>query len=224
MHRKYVSSLFLFNLLKNKEKALENLPTDRLVLRMTIQQTKQKLLLSFLELGSQLGIDNVSIAMLAKKNDIAKASVFHHFSSRKEMLSSLFSYCRDLASSHQITLSFSGTASDVLYRAMDHWHNLYTTEPLSWFYRIIEAEKLTYAEASAIARTLSEMFDAQSRVLIEELAETGRLEVEDLDLAIEMFSSTVQNLLSKTLLGLERDLAWREDKFIQSFCALYKGQ
>ena len=186
--------------------------------------TKQRLILSLLELGSKRGIDNVSIAQLAKENGLSKASVFHHFSSREEMMASLFAYCRKLAYSQQITIPFSGQASDVLFRAMDHWHDVYTTEPLSWFYRIIEREKLIHAEASSIASTLSEMFDAQSRVLIEELAETGRLEVEDLDLAIEMFSATVQNLLSRTLVGKDADLPWREERFISSFCTLYKGQ
>lgn len=177
-----------------------------------------------LELGSRKGIDNVSIAMLAKENDISKATVFHHFASREEIVSSLFAYCRKLAYAQQITISFAGKASDVLFRAMDHWHDIYTTEPLSWFYSIIEAEKLIHSEASSIASTLSEMFDAQSRVLIEELSETGRLVVEDLDLAIEMFSATVQNLLSKILIGKEADLSWREERFITSFCTLYKGQ
>ncbi|HKL58831.1 MAG TPA: TetR/AcrR family transcriptional regulator [Sphaerochaeta sp.] len=191
---------------------------------MNTTPTKQKLILSLLELGSSKGIDNVSIAMLAKENDISKATVFHHFASREEIVSSLFAYCRKLAYAQQITISFAGKASDVLFRAMDHWHDIYTTEPLSWFYSIIEAEKLIHSEASSIASTLSEMFDAQSRVLIEELSETGRLVVEDLDLAIEMFSATVQNLLSKILIGKEADLSWREERFITSFCTLYKGQ
>ena len=191
---------------------------------MNTLPTKQKLILSLLELGSKKGIDNVSIAQLAKENSLSKASVFHHFSSRDEMIASLFAYCRKLAYSQQITISFSGQASDVLFRAMDHWSDVYTTEPLSWFYSIIEAEKLIHPEASSIASTLSEMFDAQSRVLIEELAETGRLEVEDLDLAIEMFSATVQNFLSKILVGKDADLPWREERFINSFCALYKGK
>ncbi len=191
---------------------------------MNTLPTKQKLILSLLELGSKKGIDNVSIAQLAKENGLSKASVFHHFSSRDEMIASLFAYCRKLAYSQQITISFSGQASDVLFRAMDHWSDVYTTEPLSWFYSIIEAEKLIHPEASSIASTLSEMFDAQSRVLIEELAETGRLEVEDLDLAIEMFSATVQNFLSKILVGKDADLPWREERFINSFCALYKGK
>ncbi|HKL60595.1 MAG TPA: TetR/AcrR family transcriptional regulator [Sphaerochaeta sp.] len=190
---------------------------------MHTTSTKQNLILSLLELGSKKGIDNVSIAMLAKENGISKASVFHHFASRDEMVSSLFAYCRKLAYEMQITISFAGSASDVLFRAMDHYSDVYTTEPLSWFYSIIESEKLIHSEASSIASTLSEMFDAQSRVLIEELSETGRLEVEDLDLAIEMFSSTVQNLLSKILIGKEADLPWREERFINSFCALYKG-
>lgn len=208
--------------MKNKEKEVENLPNVRLLLAMHTTSTKQKLILSLLELGAKNGIDNVSIAQLAEANGISKASVFHHFASRQEMVSSLFAYCAKLAYEQQITIPLNGAATDVLFRAMDHWHEVYTTEPLSWFYSIIEAEKLTHSEASAIASTLSEMFDGQSRILIEALAETGRLDVEDLDLAVEMFSSTVQNLLTKVLIGKDEDLPWREEKFITGFCALYQ--
>jgi len=209
--------------LKNKEKALENLPTDRLLLSMHRTATKQNLIHSLLKMASEKGLDRVSISDLASENGITKSSVFHHFASRETMIKELFSYCTQLAFSQQVTISLSGTATEVLFRAMDHWHEVYTTEPLNWFYRIIESEKLTHPEAGAISRTLSEMFEGQSRILLEELSDSRRLNIEELDLAVLTFSATVQNFLTKVMIGKDPDIPWQEERFITKFCALYNG-
>ena len=185
--------------------------------------TKQNLIHSLLKMASEKGLDRVSLSDLASENGITKSSVFHHFSSREELVKELFSYCTKLAFSQQVTISLSGTASEVLYRAMDHWHEVYTTEPLCWFYRIIESEKLTHLEAGAISSTLSEMFEGQSRILLEELSDTARLDIEELDLAVLTFSSTVQNFLTKVMIGKDLDIPWQEERFITKFCALYSG-
>jgi AcrR family transcriptional regulator len=185
---------------------------------------KQQLTLSLLRLGSIYGLDNVSLSLLAKENKISKASIFHHFSNREELVSHLFSYCSKLAYTQQVTIPLSGTAEEVLLRAMDHWHEVYTKEPLSWFYRIIESEKLTHQEAGAISKTLGEMVEGQSRILLESLCESGRLEIEEPDLASLTFSATVQNFLSKAMVGNDPDIPWMEERFIDRFCRLYAAK
>jgi AcrR family transcriptional regulator len=182
---------------------------------------KQQLILSLLHLGSLKGLDNVSLSELAKENKISKASIFHHFSNREDLVSHLFAYCSKLAYTQQATISLGGTAQEVLLRAMDHWHEVYTKEPLSWFYRIVESEKLTHSEAGAISKTLGEMVDGQSRILLETLSDTKRLDIEEPDLAVITFSSTVQNFLSKAMVGNDPDIPWQEERFIARFCKLY---
>lgn len=185
---------------------------------------KQQLILSLLEMGSELGLDNISISMLAQKNGITKASVFHHFASRQAMVEELFSYCNTLAYKQVGTINLNGKATEVLTRAMDHWHDTYSEEPMNWFYRIIESEKLTHPEAGRISSTLHEMLVGQTTILLETLSESGRLDIEELDLAVLTFSSTAKHFLSLVLFGNEEESAWQEERFIAQFCSLYRGQ
>jgi len=223
-HRKEDSTTFSYKWLKNKEKALENLPTDKLVLIMHTTQTKQNLILSLLKLGSEQGLEAISLAALAKENNISKAAIFHHFANREAMIEELFAYCNTLAYQQMATISLAGKSSEVLRRAVEHWHELYATDPMRYFYRIIQSEALTHQAAKAIQKTLDEMLQGQSGVLLESLSESGRLVIEDLDLAILSFSCVVQQFLRRVLLDDQEDLEWEEERFIQSFCALYKGQ
>jgi AcrR family transcriptional regulator len=210
--------------LKNKEKALEKLPTDRLVLAMHTTQTKQNIILSLLKLGSEQGLQAISLSTLAKENKISKAAMYHHFASREAMIEELFSYCNTLAYQQMATISLSGSPAEVLSRAMDHWHDLYANAPMRYFYRIIQTEALTHQAAKAIQTTLDEMLQGQSRILLESLSESSRLVIEDLDLAVLTFSSVVQQFLRRILLDETEDLEWEEERFIQNFCTLYQGR
>ncbi len=104
---------------------------------------------------------------------------------------------------------------------MAHWHQLYEDEVMRSFYRIIESEALTHGEAASIKRTLDEMLIGQSSILLESLSNSGRLDIEDLDLAIQSFSSVVQRFLYRILLDDDPDIEWEEERFINRFCSLY---
>ncbi len=185
--------------------------------------TKQNLILSLLELGSERGLQAISLSTLAKENNISKAAIYHHFTSREAMIEELFSYCTTLASKQMATISLAGNPSEVLRRAMDHWHQLYANAPMRYFYRIIQTEALTHQAAKAIQKTLDEMLQGQSGILLESLSESSRLMIDDLDLAILTFSSVVQQFLRRVLLDETEELEWEEERFIQNFCALYQG-
>ncbi|WP_321300750.1 TetR/AcrR family transcriptional regulator [uncultured Sphaerochaeta sp.] len=183
--------------------------------------TKQQLILSLLELGSERGLLAVSLSSLAKHNNISKAAIFHHFQSREALIAELFSYCNTLAYKQKRSISLEGSANEVLSRAMAHWHQLYEDEVMRSFYRIIESEALTHGEAASIKRTLDEMLIGQSSILLESLSNSGRLDIEDLDLAIQSFSSVVQRFLYRILLDDDPDIEWEEERFINRFCSLY---
>ncbi|MGH0052321.1 MAG: TetR/AcrR family transcriptional regulator [Sphaerochaetaceae bacterium] len=183
---------------------------------------KQQLILSFLELGSQQGLDSVSLSLLAKHNHISKAAIFHHFPNRAALIEELFTYCNTLAYRQRGIISLEGTAIEVLSRAMAHWHHLYEDEVMRPFYRIIESEALIHEAAANIKRTLDEMLIGQSSILLESLDNSGRLDIMDLDLAIQSFSNTVQRFLYRILLDDDSDIEWEEERFISRFCSLYQ--
>lgn len=191
------------------------------------QDTREMLILLTLRLAATKGLDNTSLSDIAQSAGLRKASLYYHFPSREAMIEQIFSYCSDLASRQGIVISFSGSAEEVLSKAMEHWHKLYTTPPLSYFYRIVESQKLILPLAARTSRTFIQMMHGQSEILLETLAETGRLDIEELDLAVMMFSSTVQSFLVRSMISEmeevdeDEDLEWQEERFIRRFCELY---
>ncbi len=180
-----------------------------------------------LRLASENGLDNTSLQHIAAEAGITKASLLYHFPSRQDLIEQLFAYCQELSSKQTITISFSGKAEQVLGRAMEHWHHLYTTVPLCWFYRIVESQKLTLPLAAVTSRSLDGMLESQSRILLETLNETGRLDIEEIDLAVAMFTATVKSFLSRGMVAQlqdmeDDDLQWEEERFIRRFCTLYQ--
>ncbi|MFA6688432.1 MAG: TetR/AcrR family transcriptional regulator [Sphaerochaetaceae bacterium] len=188
------------------------------------QDAGERLLLITLELASKQGLDNTSLSDIAARAGIRKASLYYHFPSREKLIERMFAYCTGLASIQEATISFKGTAQEVLSRAMEHWHRLYTTAPLSYFYRIVEEQKLILPIAATTSEMFAHMLRGQSEVLLETLNETGRLDIEELDLAVTMFTNTVQAFLTRSMVRKDdEDIEWEEERFIRRFCSLYTG-
>ncbi|HPZ15072.1 MAG TPA: TetR/AcrR family transcriptional regulator [Sphaerochaeta sp.] len=183
--------------------------------------TRERIITTLLTLASQRGLSNVSLSLLASECSITKAALFHHFESRDALERELFTFATDLAQTQMATIPLTGSATDVLFAAMDHWHGLYAQEPLRSFYRIIEAEALHRSEAMRIKRSLSQMIKAQSRAVLESLSSTGRLAIGDVEFAILTLSTGAEHFLTRLLSEDEETIAWEEEQFITSFARLY---
>lgn len=183
--------------------------------------TRERIITTLLYLASERGLANVSLSQLSAECSITKAALFHHFESRDALIAELFAYANSLAQKQMATIVFSGSAVDVLFAAMDHWHALYAKEPLRSFYRIVEAEALHRPEAMRIKHSLSQMIKAQSQAVLESLSSTGRLAIGDMALALLSFSTVAEHFQRRLLSEDEESIAWEEEEFITSFAALY---
>ncbi len=183
--------------------------------------TKERILTTLLSLASTHGLSNVSLSRLADECSITKAALFHHFESRRQLISELYRHGSALAQAQMATIELQGSAVDVLSSAMDHWHELYAEEPLRSFYRIVESEALYCEEARRIKHSHGEMIKAQSRAILERLSSTGRLAIGDLDLASLTFSTAAHHYLQRLLSEEEGAVAWEEDQFVSAFVRLY---
>jgi AcrR family transcriptional regulator len=182
---------------------------------------KDEILRTLLALASKEGLDAISLSRLATALSITKAALLYHYNSRDILIDSLFQWCNRLVKEEMEVIDLSGSALKVLSDAMDHWHGLYSEEPMRSFYRIIEREALVRPQAMQIKQSHSQMIQAQSRVLLETLASSGRLAIGDVDLATLTFTATVQHFLSALLYSHPAEIAWEEERFLTRFVALY---
>jgi AcrR family transcriptional regulator len=167
-------------------------------------------------------LEAISLSTLAKENNISKAAIFHHFASREAMIGNCSTIANTLAYQQMATISLTGKPSEVLRRAMDHWHDLYANAPMR--HSTASSNRGTDAPGGeSNTNDLGRDASRPSGILLESLSESSRLIIEDLDLAVLTFSSVVQQFLRRVLLDETEGVEWEEERFIQSFCALYQG-
>ncbi|WP_394925876.1 TetR/AcrR family transcriptional regulator [uncultured Robinsoniella sp.] len=59
--------------------------------------SKETILKATLELASEKGLGSITLSQIAKKVGIQKTSLYSHFSSKEEIINSLYEYLRETA-------------------------------------------------------------------------------------------------------------------------------
>ena len=119
--------------------------------------TKESILVATLELASQKGLGAVSLSQIAKKVGIQKASLYSHFSSKDEIIDSLYKYLRTKAKNRQNigevdygALVKGKTAVEVLRYALESYRKMNEDPDMMQFYRFIVSERPFEEEAAKI--------------------------------------------------------------------------
>jgi AcrR family transcriptional regulator len=189
---------------------------------MNKNKTAINLLKALIKEGAKMGLDNVSLSSLATKVDIAKSSIFSHFKNKNDMINEMYVYGKKLSKKNKVTFSFEGDSNEVLIKVVDHWHSIYINRVLFDFYRIVEMQKFTDDRAKEISMAIDAMIISQTRIVLEILNESGRLDIEELDLAIESFASTFIKYLKNELFLENGDLIWEEERYVNRFVKQYQ--
>ncbi|MCY1152065.1 MAG: TetR/AcrR family transcriptional regulator [Sphaerochaetaceae bacterium] len=189
---------------------------------MNNNKTALNILKTMIREGSIYGLDNVSLSTIAKKLNIAKSSIFSHYKNKEKIIDEMYIYGQKLSSKNRVTFSFDGDSYDVLIKVVDHWHSIYSNKTLFDFYRIVEMQKFIDNRAKEISIAIDAMIISQTRIVLEVLNETNRLNIEELDLAIESFASTFIKYLKNELFLENGDLIWEEERYVARFVKLYK--
>ncbi|MCK9192095.1 MAG: TetR/AcrR family transcriptional regulator [Sphaerochaetaceae bacterium] len=188
---------------------------------MNKNNTSEKLLTALIEMASQKGLDNISLSMLASQLNISKSTIFSHYKNKEELVDKMYIKGKTLTLNLGMDFSFKGDAKSVLTRAVDYWHTVYSS--ISSFHRIVEMQKYIDERAMNISLSMEAMIKAQAQIVIEQLNDTERLNIDDLDFAVECFSTTITKYLQKEMLDNGEDFWWQEERFINRFYTAYKA-
>ncbi|MDC7243835.1 MAG: helix-turn-helix domain containing protein [Sphaerochaetaceae bacterium] len=191
---------------------------------MKNKNTALSLIKEFINEGAKKGLDNVSLSDLAKKLDIAKSTIFSHYKNKEDLTNQMYLYGKRLSAKNKVNFSFEGNSEEVLLKAVDHWHSIYANRTLFNFYRIVEMQKFIDKRAKDISLSIDFMIISQTRIVLEILNETNRLVIDELDLAIESFSSTFIKYLKNELFLDNGELIWEEERYITRFTKVYSAK
>lgn len=140
--------------------------------------------------------EDFSLSLLANQLGIRKASLYHHFSSKEEMLSQMYGmYHRRLVSQgYRITLSSS--LENDLGNLVAHWTALYLSDGFFLYLRALMMLRFKDRQAEEEARSLSLMLSSQSRVVMEHHLGDGK----GAETPYMLFSSLLEKKLEDILL------------------------
>lgn len=163
---------------------------------------KEEIILVTLELAAENGLSNVSMTQIAGKMGIRKPSLYNHFSSKEEIIASMYQYLRDKAKEQ-----FSNTDIDygefikgksmeeVLTLAVANYSSICTETKMFSFYKVIYSERAVDPNAAKIMATETKRMIMATKNLFYALQVHKKICVEDIDMAAVSFAMSVHAMM-----------------------------
>ena len=196
--------------------------------------TKESILVATLELASQKGLGAVSLSQIAKKVGIQKASLYSHFSSKDEIIDSLYKYLRTKAKNRQNigevdygALVKGKTAVEVLRYALESYRKMNEDPDMMQFYRFIVSERPFEEEAAKIMVAETEKMILATKQLFYAMQAQQVMHFSNVDMAAFSYAMSVHSMIDyiedKKTAGMcddDGDEKMIED-FIEEFVRVY---
>lgn len=193
---------------------------------------KETILKATLQLASEVGLGNVSLSQIAKKVGIQKTSLYSHFSSKEEIINSLYEYLRETAKHRNAVPvvdyeSFGNgqEAFDILYQAVMNYMKITDDDDMNMFYRFIMSERVFHEEAAKIMIKETETMIAITKQLFYAMQVHKQLYFPDVDMAAISFAMTIHALIDYQY---DKQFVERTDQrdmikqYLTYFCNLYQ--
>ena len=196
--------------------------------------TKESILVATLELASQKGLGAVSLSQIAKRVGIQKASLYSHFSSKDEIIDSLYKYLRTKAKNRQNigevdygALVKGKTAVEVLRYALESYRKMNEDPDMMQFYRFIVSERPFEEEAAKIMVAETEKMILATKQLFYAMQAQQVIHFSNVDMAAFSYAMSVHSMIDyiedKKTAGMcddDGDEKMIED-FIEEFVRVY---
>ena len=195
---------------------------------MLMNNRKEQILLATLELATQYGLNAISMSQIAQKVGIQKPSLYNHFKSKDEIISSIYEYIRDNAQKNATSDNAdigefikSNSAVTVLTYAVTNYLNMSKDDKLFSFYKVIYAERAINADAAKImAEETKRMINATKNIFYA-LQVHGKINVKDIDTAAFSFAMSIHSIMDYQFDCEAAQIAFDENimqNYIKWFC------
>ena len=115
------------------------------------------------------GLDQLTMQSLAEELGMNKASLYHWYRSKEEILEAVFMDGHRRFMSKGFRLNLEGSAKEVLTRAADQWTMIFSDETLLPYLRAVFSLRYSDPRAEDEAKALSLMLRSQTDVIISSL-------------------------------------------------------
>ena len=177
--------------------------------------TREKIIHAVLECAFVNSVGATSLADIAGKLGIKKASLYNHYESREAMIDDTIRYCGEsLSKISFIPAEMDATAQKyaaeaVLKGIVHRWFKVNEKEPLVQIYSFVESEKYFSTEAASIYSNVKNKLSEQTVTALKSLAAAGKIKNstdEDFKAKAEVFSALTGSLLDNYIVEKKMDI------------------
>ena len=173
---------------------------------------KEEIILTTLELAAEKGLAGVSMSMIADKIGIKKPSLYKHFSSKEEIVETMYQFLREQSKKNvnikpvDFSQLFQGkTAYEVLQGVVQGYVNMNHQEKLLTFYKVIYSERSIQPMAARIVAEETERMIIATKQLFYAMEVHKLLHFENADMsAISFAMASRQGRMKKVLYARQR--------------------
>lgn len=210
--------------------------------------TKEKIILAFLDSCFEKNAGGTSLADVAGKLGIKKASLYNHYSSRDAMIEDCIRWCGEYYKKTYFipadidAIAQKYPAENVLKAIVNRWFRLNEKEPFCQIHSFIESEKYISNSAATVSAETRKKLTAQTVSALKSLVAAGKIPPQNNVPALaEMMTSMMNSSLEAYLVNrkiqirsnpetgedslfsvpIQSDFS-KIDTLIEAFCALLK--
>ena len=162
---------------------------------------KEQILWATLDLATEYGLNAITMSQIAQKVGIQKPSLYNHFKSKDEIITSVYEFIRENAkntTNGQIDISElakNNSAETVLTFVVTNYLNMNKSEKLLAFYKVIYAERAINVEAAKIIIEETNRMILATKNIFYALQVHGKINVKDIDTAALSFAMTIHSII-----------------------------
>ena len=192
---------------------------------------KEEIILATLELAAEKGLAGVSMSMIADKIGIKKPSLYKHFSSKEEIVETMYQFLREQSKKNAnikpvdySSLFIGKTACEVLRVMVQGYINMNHQEQMLTFYKVIYSERSIQPMAARIVAEETERMIIATKQLFYAMEIHKLLHFENADMSAVSFAMTIHGLMDYELdqkYGYEKEEQSGGnllDQYIRWFC------
>lgn len=167
---------------------------------------KEEIILATLELAAEKGLAGVSMSMIADKIGIKKPSLYKHFSSKEEIVETMYQFLREQSKKNAnikpvdySSLFIGKTACEVLRVMVQGYINMNHQEQMLTFYKVIYSERSIQPMAARIVAEETEQMIIATKQLFYAMEIHKLLHFENADMSAVSFAMTIHGLMDYEL-------------------------
>ncbi len=194
---------------------------------------REEIIFATLELASQKGLSNVSMAQIAEKMGIQKPSLYNHFKSKDEIIEAMYQCLREKSkervSSSDIDYGEfikNKSLEEVLTRSVDNYRQMCTESNMLSFYKVIYSERAYNPNAAGIVAEETRKMIIATKNLFYALGAYQKINVTDIDIAATSFAMTIHGMIDYQIDCANSGEACPDEMisdYVKWFCNQYGG-